>query len=167
MITIPDGVQVQVDGSTVTVKGSRGTLQKRFAAGVRIERTGNAIAVSAGGKKRGDKAIAGTVEAHIRNMVDGAAKGYSVKMQCIYSHFPMSIEVRGKQVTIKNFLGEKQPRVADIIGETKVEPKGQEVVVSGASKEDVGQTVANMITATHIRGKDSRVFQDGIYVIRK
>jgi len=166
MIPIPDGVQVQVDGSTVTVKGSKGTLQRRFAAGVRIERTDNVIAVSASGKKRSDKAVAGTVEAHIRNMMEGAAKGYSVKMQCVYSHFPMSIEVRGKQVIIKNFLGEKQPRVADIIGETKVEPKGQEVVVSGASNEDVGQTVANIITATHIRGRDSRVFQDGIYAIK-
>jgi large subunit ribosomal protein L6 len=167
MIQVPDGVQVQVDGGTVTVKGSKGTLQKRFPSGVRIERTGNAIAVSASGRKRGDKAAAGTVEAHIRNMVEGASNGYSVKMQCVYSHFPMSIEVRAKQITIKNFLGEKQPRVASVVGETKVEPKGQDVTVSGASKEDVGQTVANIITATHIRGRDSRVFQDGVYVVKK
>jgi large subunit ribosomal protein L6 len=66
---------------------------------------------------------------------------------------------------IKNFLGEKQPRKAKIVGQTKVEAKGQEMTVSGLSKEEVGQTIANLKSATRIRNRDSRVFQDGFYII--
>ncbi|MEM3690235.1 MAG: 50S ribosomal protein L6, partial [Candidatus Micrarchaeia archaeon] len=62
-------------------------------------------------------------------------------------------------------IGEKKPRVASIVGDTKVEVKGSEIFVSGVDKEAVGQTCANICSATCIRNKDSRVFQDGIYLV--
>ena len=77
------------------------------------------------------------------------------------------MEVKGKEMLIKNFLGEKQPRKAKIPGQTKVEVKGQEVTVTGLSKEDVGQTIANIRSATRIRNRDSRVFQDGFYIVEQ
>ena len=66
---------------------------------------------------------------------------------------------------IKNFLGEKQPRKTRIVGNTKLEVKGQEVTVSGCDKDAIGATIANLRTATKIKDKDPRVFQDGLYVI--
>ncbi|MBI4399385.1 50S ribosomal protein L6, partial [Candidatus Micrarchaeota archaeon] len=82
-------------------------------------------------------------------------------------HFPISIEIKDKKLVIKNFLGEKQPRSAKIVGTTKIEVKGQEVTISGTSKDDVGQTVANLVNATRISDRDSRVFQDGLYIIEE
>ena len=56
------------------------------------------------------------------------------------------------------------PRSSKIVGDAKVQVKGDEVIITGVNKEDVGQTMANLEQATKIRGKDPRVFQDGIYL---
>jgi large subunit ribosomal protein L6 len=120
------------------------------------------------GKEEGSKLesdILNSVTAHVRNMVLGAKDGYTKKMQVIYSHFPISLEAKGSVLTVKNFLGEKRNREAKIIGATKVDVKGQNVTITGPNKEDVGQTVSNIKTATKIRRRDSRVFQDGLYTV--
>jgi large subunit ribosomal protein L6 len=70
-------------------------------------------------------------------------------------------------VSIGNFLGERKPRVARILGESQVKLHGDEMVVTGINKEDVGQTAANIEQATRIKGRDPRVFQDGIYITEK
>jgi len=89
-------------------------------------------------------------------------------MRIIHSHFPMNVQVSGKEVIITNFTGEKKPRKAKIIGpNTAVEVKGKDVIVKGTNKEHVGQTVANIESITKVRRKDLRVFQDGIYLTEK
>lgn len=155
---IPEGAKVSLQGSKVSVSGPKGTVEKSFRyPGLKVELKGSELEVT------GPKAMASTVEAHVRNMASGVLNGYSRKLKSLYSHFPVSVEVKGREILIKNFLGEKQPRKAKIAGQAKVEAKGQEVTISGASKEDVGQTVANIKSATRIRNRDSRVFQDGFY----
>jgi len=64
-------------------------------------------------------------------------------------------------------LEKKKPRVAKILGETKVKVSGNEVTVSGINKEDVGQTAANIEQKTKIKRFDPRIFQDGIYIVQK
>ena len=157
---IQEGAKLTLEGGKVTVSGPKGTLVRDFShPEVKLEINGMELVAS------GDKALANTVEAHVRNMAIGVVSGYAKKLKILYSHFPISVEVKGKEMLIKNFLGEKQPRKSRIIGQTKVEAKGQEVFVSGPSKEEVGQTIANIRSATRIRNRDSRVFQDGFYVI--
>ncbi|MCX8198150.1 MAG: 50S ribosomal protein L6 [Candidatus Micrarchaeota archaeon] len=159
---IPDGAKVSVEGSKVTVSGPKGTLSRVFpGAGASIQLKDGELSVSA------DKRMARTIETHIQNMAIGVTSGYSKKLKALYSHFPISTEVKGQEILIKNFLGEKQPRKAKIVGQTKVEVKGQELTVSGISKEDVSQTIANLKSATRIRDRDSRIFQDGYYVIEE
>lgn len=155
---IPQGVNVRIDGHKVSVKGPQGEVHKTFPKGVAIKVNGSAVEVSTDGK-----ALSGTVESLINNMINGVTKGYSKNLKLLYAHFPISIEVKGSDILIKNFLGEKQPRKTTLIGQTKVQAKGQSVTVSGPDKEAVGQTVANLRTAMKIKDKDSRVFQDGIY----
>ena len=159
---VPEGAKVVAEGGKVTVSGPKGTLVRDFThPGVKLEAKGAEFSAS------GDKALSNTVEAHVANMARGVVSGYAKKLKILFSHFPISVEVKGKEMLIKNFLGEKQPRKARIIGQTKVEAKGQEVSVSGLSKEEVGQTIANIKSATRIRNRDSRVFQDGFYVIEE
>ncbi len=155
---IPQGINVRVDGRKVIVKGPQGEIQKTVAKGTTVKVSGNAIEVEAS-----DRAIAGTTEAVIRGMIEGASKGYTRSMKLLHAHFPISIEVKGTEIAIKNFLGEKQARKTVLVGSTKVQAKGQSVTISGPDKEAVGQTLANIRQAMRIKDKDGRVFQDGIY----
>lgn len=156
---IPEGAKIEVSGSKVRVSGAKGTLERDFAhPEVKLALKNGELEVS------GSLAMVNTIQAHVRNMAHGVLNGYSAKLKILYSHFPISVEVKGKEILIKNFLGEKQPRHAKILGQTKVESKGQEMSITGISKEEVGQTIANIKSATRIRNRDSRVFQDGFYV---
>jgi large subunit ribosomal protein L6 len=66
---------------------------------------------------------------------------------------------------VQNFFGERSARVSHIVGdETKVVVSGEDVVVQGPSLEDVSQTAANIESSTKIKGKDQRVFLDGLYI---
>jgi large subunit ribosomal protein L6 len=85
----------------------------------------------------------------------------------VYSHVPVTVKVEGKRVLIQNFLGERSPRVAKIIGDTAVEVSGDEITVSGIDKEAVGQTARNIEQATSIKYRDLRVFQDGCYITER
>ena len=73
----------------------------------------------------------------------------------------------GPEFVIENFLGEKFPRKAKILGATKIEVKGDQVILTGPDIEAVSQTAANIEQATKIKGFDPRVFQDGIYITKK
>ena len=157
---LPEGAKVAVEGQKVTVSGPMGSLSREFITpDAKMEMKSGEIQVT------GTKAMATTVEAHVRNMALGVTQGYSKKLKILFSHFPISVEIKGKEVLIKNFLGEKQPRRAKVMGQTRVEAKGQEISVSGISKDEVGQTIANLKSATKIRNRDSRVFQDGFYLV--
>lgn len=160
MIQIPDGVTVRVEGHKVMAKGPSGEVHKTFSKDASVKAGGGKVEVSAG-----DKALAGTVEAVIKAMLHGAKAGYKKSFKLLYAHFPISLEVKGADVAIKNFLGEKQPRKTVVAGNTRVEAKGQSVTISGPDKEAVGQTIANLRIAMRIRDKDSRVFQDGMYEV--
>lgn len=159
---IPEGAKVSVEGQKVTVSGAKGTLSRSFShPDLTIAMKGDEFVAS------GSNKITTTVETHVRNMALGVTKGYSMKLKSIFAHFPIAIELKGKEMLVKNFLGEKQPRRAKIVGQTKVEAKGQEMTITGISKDEVGQTYSNLKTATKIRNRDSRVFQDGYYVVEE
>ena len=64
-------------------------------------------------------------------------------------------------------MGERNPRKARIVGQTKVDIKKDEIIVTGIDKEDVGQTSANIELATKVTGYDRRIFQDGCYITQK
>jgi large subunit ribosomal protein L6 len=161
MIKVPEKAKVSVHGTTVVVEGPKGKLERNFSViGLKIESSGGFVTASST-----ELMITNTVESHVKNMLIGVTDGYSRKMQVIYSHFPLTVEVKGQTISIKNFQGEKKPRRANIAGNTKVEVKGQEVFISGIDKEAVGQTIANIMTATKIKKRDSRVFQDGLYQV--
>jgi large subunit ribosomal protein L6 len=118
--------------------------------------------------KRREKAIVGTYAAHVRNMIEGVSKGWRYRMKIVYSHFPMKPSVKGKEFVLENFLGERHPRRADILGdETDVKIEADQVTVQGPDLEAVSQTAANIEQMTRIKGFDPRVFQDGIYIVAK
>lgn len=167
-IPIPEGITVTVD-EAVTIKGSKGTLTRNFnnKKAITISVEDNNVVVEARFPKKKEKAMLGTIKSHISNMIIGLTDGFNYKMKIVYAHFPMTVKKAGDKVMIENFLGERHPRSAKIVGDADVKIKGDEVIVSGINKEHVGQTMANMEQATKIKGRDPRVFQDGIYLVSK
>lgn len=167
-IPIPPNVSVRLEGDRIRVEGPRGKLERSFRhPGVRIAQAEGGLVVSAAFPRAAEKAMVGTTGAHLRNMLHGVTEGFEYALKVVYSHFPVKVSVKGSAVIIENFLGEKSPRRAKIVGETKVTVKGAEILLQGPDLEAVGQTAANLERATRIKGFDPRVFQDGIYIVRK
>ncbi len=164
-VKIPEGIEVSINGE-VKVIGPKGEVKKKFELGdIKIEKVGNKLTISSQSEKRKVKAMVGTIAAHIRNMIEGVRKGYNYKLKVVYSHFPISVKVEGDKVLIQNFLGEKTPRIAKIVGKTQVKVEKDEITVSGIDLEEVGQTASNIELACRIRRRDRKIFQDGIWIV--
>jgi large subunit ribosomal protein L6 len=167
-IEVPEKVQVKIEDGIVKVKGPQGEVQKRLVhPRVKLEVKGKHVIVTSEMPRKREKALVGTYGAHVRNMLVGVTTGFEYKMKIVYAHFPIKTAVKGDTFMIENFLGEKHPRKTSILGSTKVQVKGDQVVLNGPNLEDVGQTAANIEKATKIKGFDPRVFQDGIYITEK
>jgi large subunit ribosomal protein L6 len=167
-IDVPEKVTVTIQDGVVKVKGPNGEVSKRLHdPRITIEKHGDHVMVSSKTDRAKEKALLGTYAAHLRNMMNGVTKGFEYKMKIVYAHFPIKSAVKGDVFLIENFLGEKCPRKTKILGATKVVIKGDQVVLTGADVEQVGQTAANIERATKIKGFDPRIFQDGIYITEK
>lgn len=167
-IAIPDGVDVELAGSTVTVKGPLGQVARRlWYPGIDIRKEDSHLVVNSRFDRKRQRAMVGTLCAHIQNMIDGVTKGFEYRMKVVYSHFPIQLKASRDELTINNFLGERKSRSARIVPGASVELSKDEVIVKGIDREKVGQTMANIEQATRVKGFDVRVFQDGIYLVEK
>ena len=166
-LEIPQGVNVKLDNVTVAVSGPLGKLSRNiYYPGIEVAIEANRVVVHTAGTRRKVRSITTTISSHIQNMFTGVNTGFTCKMKVLYSHFPIQVKVDGGRVIVENFLGERKPRSARIVGEeTKVEVSKEQITIKGIDKEAVGQTMANIEQATRIRNFDPRVFQDGIYPV--
>ncbi len=172
VVEVPEGVEVSLDGLLVRVKGPLGELERDFShmrdVFLEYDPENRQIIIWTNSHKRKQRALVGTLWAHLKNMIVGVTEGFTYKLKIVFSHFPMKVEVKGDRVYIYNFCGEKQPRVAKIVGNAKVKLVGKDdVYVTGINIEEVGQTAANIEQATKVKNKDPRVFLDGIYIYER
>jgi large subunit ribosomal protein L6 len=167
-VEIPENVEGMLNGRIVTIKGEKGELCRDFShAPIQIKLEDNIVTVQASWPRKREAALVGTVRSHIQNMIKGVTTGFTYKLKIVFSHFPITVKVAGNCLTIANFTGERNPRKAKIMGDTKVTVKGDDIIVQGINLEDVSQTAANIQNSTKIKSKDPRVFLDGIYVYEK
>ena len=167
-VNIPEGVSIDSSSSNVKVTGPRGELSRSFEhSAIKFEQSENRLNIVGNNLRKKEKALIGTWNAHLKNMVRGVDKGFLYEMKIIFAHFPMKVAVKGNVVTIDNFLGEKATRSSTIVGDVKVNVKGDALTIEGNNIEEVGQTAGNLEKATIVKGRDTRVFQDGIYMISK
>ncbi|MCK4496795.1 MAG: 50S ribosomal protein L6 [Candidatus Aenigmarchaeota archaeon] len=165
-VEIPDGVTVGVEQGNLVVKGPKGEMRKS-PKGVKVDIKDKEVILSSGSERRKEKAMVGTWSAHLRNMIIGVTQGWEARLKTVYSHFPVKFNIEDEKVIIQNFMGERKPRTAKIVGDAKVDVKKDEVVITGIDKDDVGQTAANIELTTKVKGYDRRVFQDGCHLIQK
>lgn len=166
-LDIPEGVTATQEGTVITMKGPKGQVSRNLPDNyLRISIEASRIQITMSKKNRRNWGILGTWVSEIKSMISGVTQGFEYHMKIDYTHFPMRVSVKGNNVVVENFLGERSARAANIIGNTKVNIKGDRLTIEGIDKRDIGETSANIERATRIKRFDPRVFQDGIYLLK-
>jgi large subunit ribosomal protein L6 len=167
-IEIPKDVTATLSRSSLAVKGAKGVCNKDFSKiPVNLSVGSDAVVLTTPSGKKKDRAMLNTARSLVAGMIRGVTEGYAYRMKVVYAHFPMNVRVKEKEVLIENFMGERTPRSAVIVGDCKVKVEGDDVIIEGASKENVGQTAANIELSTKVKRKDQRIFLDGVYIYEK
>lgn len=166
-IQIPEGVEVQV-AEVITVKKNKFEVKRKLSyPTVILSKKDNKIIIEPKRFTKREKKIINTFKSHILNMIKGVEEPYEYKVKICSSHFPMSVNIEGKKLVVKNFLGEKVPRKADILENADVKIEGDDITIISPDKEIAGQTAANFEQCTRITNRDRRIFQDGLWITKK
>ena len=172
---IPDGVEVEINSRNVRVKGPRGELKRSFRffkVDLKvIGKTKKRVRAELWMGSKIQNACIRSVISAIKNMMIGVTKGFEWKMRMVYAHFPINVSIENKagtkEVAVRNFLGEKVPRVVQLVpgvAITRSTDVKDELVLSGIDVNAVSQSAASIQQVARVRGKDIRKFLDGIYV---
>ena len=167
-IEIPEGVEAEIQKNKLILKGKEGETFREFNLGeINFEKKDKKIILSCEKATKKEKRIINTSAAHIKNMIHGVQKKFEYKLKICSSHFPMNVKFEGNTAIIKNFIGEKVDRKVELPKNVEIKMEKEIITIRSIDKELSGQAAANLETATKIRGRDKRVFQDGIYIINK
>ncbi|MFH1511169.1 MAG: 50S ribosomal protein L6 [Candidatus Woesearchaeota archaeon] len=167
-IMLPKEVQVVIEGREIRAKGPGGEVARKIDdPQVEAKVEDSRIIITCKGTSKREKRKIGTWVSHIKNMCKGAAEPCIYRLKICSGHFPMTATTTDKEFTVKNFLGEKVPRKVKIKTGSKVRIEGDIVIVESPDKELAGQTAADIEKLCRIVNKDSRIFQDGIWIIEK
>lgn len=140
-ITIPAGVDVKIDGSTVTVKGPMGELSQTFSEKMSIEMDNGVIEVKRPDDERDSRSLHGLTRTLLNNMVVGVTSGYSKKLQLVGVGYRAQLKGKGLELS----LGFSHPVLVDEVeGITFECPSATEIVVKGIDKQKVGQVAADI-----------------------
>lgn len=142
-ITVPAGVDVTIDGSAVTVKGPKGTLSGTFNSNMTIAKDGDVITVTRPNDEKENRSLHGLTRTLIANMVEGVNNGYTKNLEIVGIGYRASMQ--GKDLVLS--VGYSHTvTIAAPEGITITVPSPNQIVVSGADKQKVGQL------ASEIRG---------------
>jgi large subunit ribosomal protein L6 len=141
-VAIPKGVQVDIHGATVKVKGPKGELSRTFVERIGIELKDQQVVVTRPSNLPAVRALHGTTRALIHNMVVGVSEGFSQKLQI--EGVGYKAEMKGKQLVMA--LGFSHPVVVDPPAGIAfaVDEKARQILISGIDKELVGQVAADV-----------------------
>lgn len=138
-IEVPEGVTVKVENDIVTVTGPKGSLSQKMLKGISLEQEGNKITLTR--VNDAAKAMHGTMNALLHNMIIGVTKGYEKGLEIIGVGYRFN--VAGNKLTIN--AGYSHPVVMDVPEGLTVEaPSNTEIVVKGIDKVLVGEFAANV-----------------------
>ena len=164
-ITVPAGVDVVIDGSTVTAKGPKGTLTGTFNSNITIAKDGDVINVTRPNDEKENRALHGLTRTLVANMVEGVHTGYSKTLEIVGIGYRAAMQGKDFVLTVGY---SHTVTMAPPEGITIAVPAPNQVVVSGPDKQKVGQF------ASEIRGvrppepyKGKGIRYAGEYVRRK
>ena len=140
-IEIPSGVEVNISGQTVSVKGKNGNLSMELNEKVQLKQEDNAINFSGRDGVDGSVAMAGTMRSLVNNMVVGVSQGFEKKLELIGVGY--RAQAQGNKLNLT--LGFSHPVIYDVPEGISIDtPSQTEIVVKGADKQKVGQVSADI-----------------------
>lgn len=140
-IAIPAGVDVVVDGSTVTVKGAKGTLTKTMHSNITITKDGDTILVTRPDDNKENRSLHGLTRTLIANMIEGVSNGYKKELEI--NGIGYRAEKKGNALVMK--IGFSHDVVMEEPEGITIEvPSANKVIISGADKQKVGQFAAEV-----------------------
>ncbi|MBS3135196.1 50S ribosomal protein L6 [Candidatus Woesearchaeota archaeon] len=167
-LSIPEGVTLEINNDIIKVTGKKGSNERKiFHPKIKVEKIDNQLMFKTKKATKREKIFLNTLKAHIRNLIKGVKDGYEYKLKICSGHFPMNVSVQGKELIIKNFFGEKKPRKVKLIDNVEVKVEGDIIKINGIDIDLVSQTASKIELATRRTDYDRRVYQDGIWIIKK
>lgn len=145
-IPIPSGVEVNISGNHISVKGPKGTLKYDIPAQIHIKKEKDHLVCDMGdSKERQTRCLFGLARSLVNNMVIGVTKGYTRELEIVGTGYKAKQDAPNK-ITVT--VGYSHPVVVESPADVslKVEGNGQRIIVHGINKQVVGQI------ATDLRG---------------
>jgi large subunit ribosomal protein L6 len=140
-VDLPQGVEFNLSGTTVSLKGSKGSMSMELNSEVELKQEENTVTVGARSGSRFSSAMAGTTRALLANMVHGVNEGFEKKLELVGVGY--RAQAQGNKLNLT--LGFSHPVVYDVPAGISVEtPSQTEVVVKGTDKQKVGQVAAEI-----------------------
>jgi large subunit ribosomal protein L6 len=141
-VEIPGGVQVELNGSKVRVKGPKGEMQREFSSLIGIKMEDNQLNISRNSDNPEERALHGTTRAVLANMIHGVSKGFEVILEV--EGVGYRAEMEGNKLAL--FVGYSHPVKIDPPSGVSFETdaKTRQIKVLGFDKELVGQVAANI-----------------------
>ena len=142
-ITVPDGVEVKIDGKHITVKGPKGTLEREIHNNISLEMEGNEIKVTRINNEPFNRGLHGLTRTLINNMITGVLHEYTRELQI--NGVGYRVQKQGNNLNMS--LGYSHPVIFEAPkGITFDVPNPNTIIVKGIDKELVGQTAAEIRT---------------------
>lgn len=140
-ITIPQGVEVKVVGTKLTVKGPKGTLEREIHPLVTIVIDNSIVSATIADPENGvERALWGTTAAHVKNMVEGAAKGFEKKLEVNGVGFRVAMQ--GKDLKLE--VGFSHPVVYTMPASVIASVEKNVITLTSADIEMLGKTAAEI-----------------------
>jgi large subunit ribosomal protein L6 len=140
-IEVPSGVTVKFDGASVTVKGSKGEIQRDLPAQVEYKQEGNVINVTRSTEDKLTRSMHGLARTLLFNMVEGVTNGFSKELEIVGVGY--KAEVKGKTLVLT--VGYSHPiEMVMPEGITAETPSPTQIKISGIRKDLVGQICADI-----------------------
>ena len=140
-IPVPAGVDVKIDGSTVTVKGPKGTLTQTFRPEIKIALEGNEIVVTRPNDEKAERSFHGLTRTLIANMVHGVTNEFTKELEI--NGVGYRAAKQGKQLVMT--LGYSHQVFMDETEDIKIDvPAPNKIIIHGPDKQKVGQFAAEV-----------------------
>jgi len=140
-ITVPDGVEVKLEGQKITVKGPKGTLERNIHNNMKVSIENNVITVKRPDDEKENRSLHGLTRTLINNMVEGVSKEFTKDLEI--NGVGYRAAKQGKTLVLT--LGYSHPiKMDEPEGITYDVPNPNQIVVRGIDKEAVGQMAAEI-----------------------
>ncbi|GAA0470245.1 50S ribosomal protein L6 [Alkalibacillus silvisoli] len=140
-VEIPNDVEINVDGTLVTVKGSKGELSRQIHEDMKVNIDDNVLTVERPSENKKHRSIHGTTRSNIANMIEGVSKGFEKALEI--QGVGYRAQLQGEKLVVN--AGYSHPVEIESVEGIEIEcPSNTRILVKGIDKELVGAVAANI-----------------------